>query len=119
MVRPGGDVMQTIRLGEVTIDRVVELGQSSFPTTSMLPDSTPADLAKHHAWLAPHFLDPGTGDMRSHIQTYIVRTPQHTMLVDTGVGDHKPRQGRANWHMRQGTFLSDLAAAGVTPEAVD
>jgi glyoxylase-like metal-dependent hydrolase (beta-lactamase superfamily II) len=111
--------MDTIRLGEVTIDRVVELAQSSFPTTSMLPDATSADLVRHHDWLVPHFVDPQTGDMRSHIQTYIVRTPHHTMLVDTGVGNHKPRTGRANWHMRQGTFLQELAAAGVTPEAVD
>lgn len=111
--------MQTLRLGEVTIDRVVELSQSSFPTTSMLPDATAADLAKHHGWLAPHFLDATTGDMRSHIQTYIVRTPQHTILVDTGVGNHKPRAGRSHWHMRQGTYLEDLAAVGVSPEAVD
>jgi len=111
--------METIRLGTVTINRVVELGQSSFPTTSMLPDATSADLAKHHAWLAPHFVDPATGDMRSHIQTYIVRTPQHTILVDTGIGNHKSRTGSANWHMRQGTFLQELAASGVTPEAVD
>jgi glyoxylase-like metal-dependent hydrolase (beta-lactamase superfamily II) len=111
--------MHTIRLGEVTIDRVVELSQSSFRTTAMLPDATEADLAKHHSWLAPHFLDASTGDMRSHIQTYIVRTPQRTILVDTGVGNHKARQGRSNWHMRQGSYLDDLAAAGVSPEAVD
>jgi glyoxylase-like metal-dependent hydrolase (beta-lactamase superfamily II) len=111
--------VDTIRLGEVTINRVVELAQSSFPTTSIFPDATTADLAKHHAWLAPHFLDAATGDLRSHIQTYIVRTPQHTMLIDTGVGNHKPREGRAAWHMRQGAFLTDLAAVGVTPEAVD
>jgi glyoxylase-like metal-dependent hydrolase (beta-lactamase superfamily II) len=111
--------MQTIHLGEVTIDRVVELSRSSFPTTSLLPDSTAADLAKHHDWLAPHFLDADTGDVRGCIQTYIVRTPQHTILVDTGVGNHKPRDGMPAWHMRQGTYLIDLAAAALTPEAVD
>ena len=111
--------MDTIRLGEVSIDRIVELSQSSFPTTSMLPDSTQADLARHHHWLAPHWLDASTGDMRSSIQTYVVRTPQHTLLVDTCVGNNKPRAERPNWHMRQGSFLDDLAALGVTPEAVD
>jgi glyoxylase-like metal-dependent hydrolase (beta-lactamase superfamily II) len=111
--------MHTIRLGDVTIDRVVELAQSSFPTTAMLPDATEADLDRHRGWLGSHFLDPSTGDMRSHIQTYIVRTPQHTILVDTGVGNNKPRQERPSWHMRQGSFLDELAALGVTPEAVD
>ena len=111
--------MDTIRLGEVTIDRVVELSQSSFRTTTMLPDATPADLARHHSWLAPHFLDTSTGDMRSHIQTYIVRTPHHTIIVDTGIGNHKPCTGNPNWHMRQSAYLDDLAAAGVSLAAVD
>ncbi|MFQ5829382.1 MAG: MBL fold metallo-hydrolase [Candidatus Methylomirabilia bacterium] len=111
--------MDTIHLGDVTIDRVVELAQSSVPTTTLLPDSTSEALAKHHDWLAPHFLDARTGNMLSGIHTYIVRTPQHTILVDTGVGNDKPRPDRPNWHMRQGSYLDDLAAAGVAPETVD
>jgi glyoxylase-like metal-dependent hydrolase (beta-lactamase superfamily II) len=111
--------MQTIRLGDVMIDRVVEFAQSSTPTTAMLLDATEADVAKHRDWLGRHFLDAQTGEMRSHIQTYIVRTPHHTMLVDTGVGNHKQREDRPVWHLHQGTYLDDLAAAGVTPEAVD
>lgn len=55
--------MQTIRLGAVTMDRVVELGQSSFPTTSILPDATAADLQKHRTWLGSHCLGPTAGDM--------------------------------------------------------
>ncbi|GIX49009.1 MAG: MBL fold metallo-hydrolase [Candidatus Tectimicrobiota bacterium] len=111
--------MRTIQLGEVTIDRVVELSQGSLPTTAMLPEATAADIAKHHDWLAPHFLDPHTGDLRSSIHTYVVRTPQQTILIDTCIGNGKPRPERPQWHLRQGTFLEDLAALGVTPEAVD
>ena len=110
--------MHTIRRGDITIDRVVELDQVSLPTTAMLPDSTEADIAKHHEWLGPRLVD-AQGEMRTHIQTYIIRTPQHTLLVDTGVGNHKPRPERSVWHMRQGSFLDDLAAVGVTPNAVD
>jgi glyoxylase-like metal-dependent hydrolase (beta-lactamase superfamily II) len=111
--------MRTIRLGEVTIDRVVEINRSSFPTTSMLPDSTPAAIAAHHPWLRTHFLDPETGDLRSHIQSYLVRTPRHTVLIDTGVGNDKSRADNPAWHRRRGTFLDDLAALGVGPEQVD
>ena len=46
-----------IQLGEVTISSVVEIGRSSYPTASMLPDSTPEAVAAHHAWLKPHFFD--------------------------------------------------------------
>jgi glyoxylase-like metal-dependent hydrolase (beta-lactamase superfamily II) len=111
--------VKTITLGEVTISRVVEVGRSSFPTTTMLPDSTAEAIARHHHWLKPHFFDEATGDLASHIQTYIVRTPRHTVLIDTGIGNDKPRPGSAAWHLRQGRYLEDLKSAGVTPEQVD
>jgi glyoxylase-like metal-dependent hydrolase (beta-lactamase superfamily II) len=108
-----------IELGEVTITPVVEIDRSSFPTPSMLPDSTPEAVAAHHAWLKPHFFDEGTGDLGSRIQTFVVRTPDETVLIDTCVGNDKRREGSALWHMRAGRYLEDLAAAGVAPDAVD
>ncbi|MBI3456657.1 MAG: MBL fold metallo-hydrolase [Candidatus Rokubacteria bacterium] len=111
--------MKPIRLGEVTITRVVEIGRSSFPTSSMLPESTPEAIARHLHWLRPHFFDEAAGDIGSRIQTWVVRTPRHTVLVDTGVGNDKRREGSPAWHMRRGSYLEDLAAAGVKPEDVD
>ena len=108
--------MPTTRLGEVTITRVVEIGRSSFPTTSMLPEATPDGIARHLGWLKPSFLDEGTDDLGSRIQSYVVRTPEHTILMDTCVGNDKHREGPPAWHMRQGTFLDDLAALGVRAE---
>jgi glyoxylase-like metal-dependent hydrolase (beta-lactamase superfamily II) len=111
--------MTPVRLGEVSISSVVEIGRSSFPTASMLPDSTPAAIAAHHGWLKPHFFDEAVGDLGSRIQTFIVSTPRHTILVDTGVGNDKNREGSALWHMRRSAYLDDLASAGITPEHVD
>lgn len=110
--------MTTIRLGEVTVSRVIEIDRSSFPTTQMLPDSTAEAIARHRDWLKP-FWDDRVGDLGSRIGTYIVRTPRSTVLIDTGVGNDKARDGRPAWHMRRGSFLEDLAAAGVTPAEVD
>jgi len=111
--------MATIRLGDVAITPVVEIDRSSFPTASMLPDSTPAAEAAHHAWLRPHFFDEATGDLGSRIQSFVVRTPRHTVLIDTCVGNDKEREGSALWHRRRGSYLDDLRRAGVAPEAVD
>ena len=108
-----------IRFGEVTITPIVEIGRSSFPTASMLPESTPEAVAAHYSWLKPHFFDEATGDLGSRIQTFVVKTPEHTVLIDTCVGNDKSREGSALWHMRNGAYLDDLAAAGVTPAAVD
>ncbi len=110
--------MTAIQLGEVTVSRVIEIDRSSFPTTMMLPDSTAEAIARHRDWLAP-FWDDRVGDLGSRIGTYIVRTPSTTVLIDTGVGNDKRRDGRPAWHLRRGSFLEDLAAAGVTPEQVD
>jgi glyoxylase-like metal-dependent hydrolase (beta-lactamase superfamily II) len=108
-----------VQLGEVAITPVVEIGRSSFPTASMLPDSRADAVAAHFSWLKPHFFDEAVGDLASRIQTYLVKTPEHTIVIDTCVGNDKRREGSALWHMRAGGYLDDLAAAGVTPEQVD
>jgi glyoxylase-like metal-dependent hydrolase (beta-lactamase superfamily II) len=108
-----------MKLGEVTVTPVVEIGRSSFPTASMLPDSRADAVAAHYSWLKPHFFDEAVGDLASRIQTYLVKTPEHTIVIDTCVGNDKRREGSALWHMRAGGYLDDLAAAGVTPEQVD
>jgi len=111
--------MHTLRLGEVTISRVVEIGRSSFPTVQMLPESSAEQIARHDRWIKPHFFDDVVGDLGSRIQTWIVRTPRHTVLIDTGVGNDKARGDNALWNKRSGGFLDDLRAAGVGPEQVD
>jgi glyoxylase-like metal-dependent hydrolase (beta-lactamase superfamily II) len=108
-----------ITLGEVTIDRVIEIGRSSFPTTTMLPDSTSSAIAAHLGWLKPHFFDESTGDLGSRIGSYVVRTPRTTAVIDTGVGNDKTRHGSPLWNQRQGSWLTDLEAAGVRPADVD
>ena len=111
--------MHTLTLGEVSISRIVEIGRSAFPTTQMLPESDAGRIVQHHRWIKPHFFDDVTGDLGSRIQTWIVRTPQHTVLVDTGVGNDKSRHETELWNKRSGGYLDDLRAAGVTPDQVD
>src|SRR5262249_57719862 len=64
----------TLTLGEVTLTRVIEIGRSSFPTTSMLPESTAEAVARHHAWVKPDFWDDTTDDLRSRIGRWGVST---------------------------------------------
>jgi glyoxylase-like metal-dependent hydrolase (beta-lactamase superfamily II) len=111
--------MTTIQLGPVSIARVVEIPRSTYPTAQMLPDSTPEAIARHHGWLKPDFWDDASGDLGSRIQTFVVRTPEHTVLIDTGVGNDKMRTANPLWNQRQSSYLDDLRAAGVAPEQVD
>ena len=110
--------MSTIKLGEVEITRVVEIPRSTYPTASMLPTSDAGVIARHRAGWLGAFYDASTGDLGSRIQSYVVRTPDELVLVDTCVGNGKKRENQL-WNMREGTWLEDLRAAGVAPEDVD
>jgi glyoxylase-like metal-dependent hydrolase (beta-lactamase superfamily II) len=70
-------------------------------------------------WLIPRYIEPETLKIVLNIQSYLLRTPRHTILVDTCVGNHKNRPGRDMFHRLDLPYLADLAAAGVQPEEVD
>jgi glyoxylase-like metal-dependent hydrolase (beta-lactamase superfamily II) len=110
--------MKPIRLGDVEIQRVVEIPRSTYPTRDMLPTSNADVIARHRAGWLGQFYDAETGDLGSRIQSYVVRTPDETVLIDACVGNGKKREN-ALWNLRQGTWLDDLRAAGVAPDAVD
>ena len=111
--------MKPIRLGDVEVLRVVEIPRSTYPTSDMLPTSDAVVIARHRAGWLGQFYDASTGDLGSRIQSYVVRTPDETVLIDTCVGNDKTRHEAPIWNKRQGTWLEDLRTAGVAPEDVD
>lgn len=112
--------MEQITLGNVTITRVWEY----FGSVGMTPDTffpeSPKEVWNGGApWLAPHFLDSETNIVNSAIQTWLLRSGGKTILVDTGVGNHKDRPYAPVWNRLETGFLANLARAGVAPEDVD
>lgn len=113
-----------LRLGELAIHPVVEAPAAPpvpiFRPEEFFPGIDPALVAEHRGWLAPRFLDPAHGTLRLRIQSYLVRTPDRTVLVDTCVGNHKPRPAQPFWDgLDDPSFEAALAAAGTTPAQVD
>jgi len=111
--------MQPLQLGEIRIETVVETAVNTFPFAQMLPASDAAEIARHASWLEPRFADLSQGLAVLSFHTYLVRTPRHTVLVDTCNGNHKDRDGFPGFHMLRTGWLDNLRAAGVTPEQVD
>jgi glyoxylase-like metal-dependent hydrolase (beta-lactamase superfamily II) len=109
--------MEDLALGRLRVKVVVETAGPTRPTW-LFPAATPDALGRHHAWLAPHFLD-GEGRLLQSVHAFVVRTPDLIALVDTCIGNDKDRGGRRPFHMLRTGFLDDLRAAGVAPEAVD
>jgi glyoxylase-like metal-dependent hydrolase (beta-lactamase superfamily II) len=108
--------VKPVDVGRVRIENVVEWVGPTRPTW-VLPDATKEAVAGHRDWLQPHFMDERDRFLMS-IHAFVVRAPGLTMLVDTCVGNDKPR-ANPTWSMMQTAFLADLAAIGVAPEAVD
>jgi glyoxylase-like metal-dependent hydrolase (beta-lactamase superfamily II) len=102
-------------IGAVTVTRIVELeavGGSKF----ILPQAT-REAAREIAWLVPHFADE-EGRLKLSVHALIVETPTRRIIVDTCIGNDKPRQIEA-WSHMQTRFLEDLEAAGHPRETID
>jgi glyoxylase-like metal-dependent hydrolase (beta-lactamase superfamily II) len=107
------------QIGQIKIQRVVEQEAPFFPALEFFPTLTEELLDFNRPWLQPTFLD--TQDkLVLCIQSYVVHTPRHKILIDTCVGNHKPRPTRPFWHMRTSDqYEKNLAAAGLSVADID
>lgn len=110
--------MSQIKLGDVTIDRVIEAEGSGFYPGYIFPDADEPGVAAELDWMAPHFLDAETGRLLQGNASFVLRRPGMTLLVDTCVGNDKPRPSSRTWNMMQTDWLTQLANLGVQPEDV-
>ncbi len=104
------------RVGAVTITRIVELdaiGGSRF----ILPQATREAIVQI-PWLQPHFADE-TGRLKMSIHALVVETPTRRIVVDTCIGNDKPRASMPAWNQMQTSFLQDFEAAGFARDSID
>jgi glyoxylase-like metal-dependent hydrolase (beta-lactamase superfamily II) len=112
--------MDQITLGDVTVTRIKEYyGSVEMTPADFFPESPDGAWDEHRSWLAPDFWNPETNECVAAIQTWLLRSEGHTILVDTGVGNHKDRPYAPVWSRLDTGFLDNLAAAGVRTEDVD
>jgi glyoxylase-like metal-dependent hydrolase (beta-lactamase superfamily II) len=111
---------EQIILGDVTVTRINEYyGSCGMSPAEFFPDSPEGSWDEHRGWLAPDFWNPEDDEVHVAIQTWLLRSEGRTILVDTGVGNHKDRPYAPVWSRLDTDFLDNLAAAGVRPEDVD
>ena len=108
-----------IQIGSSIVQRVVEQEAPFFDALQFFPTLTSELLAENRAWLEPTFLD-AEARLVLCIQSYLVQTPRHNILIDTCVGNHKPRPARAFWHMlNSDRYEKNLAACGLGAGDID
>jgi glyoxylase-like metal-dependent hydrolase (beta-lactamase superfamily II) len=110
----------TLAIGDLTIHRIVEQETTFLSALEMLPGLTPDLLAENRSWMR----DAGAIDAQDVLilcfQSYIVKTPHHTILVDSCIGNDKPRPLRPKWNMKSDdTYMRALAAAGFSAGDID
>ena len=107
-------------IGAITYHRVVETEGPEFAVGFLLPDATPEALAPHRSWLVPRLLDPATDRLVMAVQSYVLRTAHHTILIDSCVGNDKERRFHKPWSRRASrAYLERLAAIGLSPGDID
>jgi glyoxylase-like metal-dependent hydrolase (beta-lactamase superfamily II) len=112
-------LLAPIKIPRITIHRILEQEAAFFDALQFFPSLTKQLLDENRAWLQPRFVDPA-GKLILCIQSYLVQTPHQNILIDTCVGNHKPRPSRAFWHMMSSDrYQKNLAATGVSVNDID
>ena len=110
--------MLSWQVGRVKITSVEEM-QLPIPAGAemFMPQATAAELRKS-AWLYPHFVRAEDGALKVSIHALLVETPGMRLVVDTCVGNDRPR-GLVGNRPLSTPFLEHLKEAGWAREGVD
>jgi Metallo-beta-lactamase superfamily len=106
--------------GDLTIHRLIE-GETTFlPVHDLSAGLTPDLLAENRQWLRDSGAIDATDTLILCFQSYVVRTPHHMILIDSCIGNDKPRPQRPKWNQKtDDTYMRALKAAGFAVEDID
>ena len=104
------------QIGDVKVTLLREQ-EPHWPGTMITANAT-VDALKHESeWLSP-FVDD-KGKILLSIHALLVESEGRRILVDTCVGNDKPRPGFADFNNLHTPFLADMEKAGVSRDSVD
>ena len=108
--------MKTLTVGDVTVTGIVERDGPWRKPEDMFPAYDPATGRRHLAELDPFVFDPASGKMVITYQTFVVRTPRHTVLIDTCTGEDKGHPPPFDFPKQP--WLDNFRAAGLRFEDI-
>jgi glyoxylase-like metal-dependent hydrolase (beta-lactamase superfamily II) len=107
-----------LAVGDARLDRVVDVERFELALGWLFPDADPGALAEHRHWLDPRYMQGEA--LALSIHSVVLRVAGRVILIDTCVGEHKPRPRQSRWHERENTpYLARLGALGIAPDNVD
>ncbi|MCU1501032.1 MAG: fold metallo-hydrolase [Ilumatobacteraceae bacterium] len=107
------------QVGRARITPVIEVETRTSPRFlfSGMDKTGVQAVAERSPWLSGSFVDDD-GYLLQRIQCLVIEIDGTRIVVDTCVGNDKPRTN-PGWHNLQLPFLSDLSAAGYPAESID
>ena len=109
--------MKTLRIGDVTIDAIIERDGPWRKPAEMFPAYEPVAGERMLKELEPEMFDWSVGRMVTTYQTFVVRTPKHTVLVDTCTGEDKGYPAPMDFPKQP--WLDGFAALGLSFDKID
>lgn len=111
-------MIQTRKIGDVKVANVIEYSGPTHDPAFLFPEAERADIDRLESEMAPNHWVPHMGKLIVTIQFWIVQAGTNIIVVDTGVGNFKPRESIPRMHMLNGLVREWLVAAGAAPEDV-
>lgn len=112
--------MTTWTLGSATITRIEEqLGFTDLACEAYFPTFERDVLQRELSWVAPDHYSIERDRFVTSIHSWLVRTDNLTILIDSCCGNDKQRAWAPRFHQLATPYLARLRAAGVSPEDVD
>ena len=109
--------MKPFRVGDFEVWSVIEREGPLRPPAIMFPTSDPERARELLQILPPTVWSPGTGILFNTYQSFVLRGPRYTAVIDTCVGDNKARPPHFNYPKL--TWLNGFTKGRVHLEQVD
>jgi glyoxylase-like metal-dependent hydrolase (beta-lactamase superfamily II) len=110
----------TLTAGDLTIHRLIEQETTFLPAQDLFPGLTADVLAENRSWMKQAKAIDDNDTLILCFQSYIVKTPHHTILIDSCIGNDKPRPTRPKWNKKtDDIYMRGLKEAGVSVDDID
>ena len=107
-------------VGDFTVHRIIEQETTFLTAHDAFPTLTPELLAENRGWMQKAGALDANDVLILCFQSYIIKTPHHTILIDSCIGNDKPRPLRPKWNMKtDDTYMRALAASGFSVNDID
>jgi glyoxylase-like metal-dependent hydrolase (beta-lactamase superfamily II) len=109
-----------VSLGEFAIHRISKFERAIGPALDIFPRLNPDTLSANRAWMIRSNSMDDNDNLIMSVQGYVVRTPDHTVLIDSCIGNNKSRPSNHLYHMKvDDVFMRSLDSAGYRPDEID